>query len=266
MVIELSTGKYLHTAYAVSNIAEEFTSEDWSLTSQEGMGYIGTYIDGSVVDSSDPSDYSWSELLDEDVDDTDDDGELPVPDFQSQIDALQDQVDILQDDTSELKADTEVNAENVVGASELASEANDIANATNQHFWYDDNGAHVSTEDGNPEGERNSIWNSLGMLFRRGATNLLAILAGGETGEESKGLAVYDGNGNGEENIVARFTDTVELGRKDEGQVLVGKNTVKMTDSTGATALSLEQEEVVHRHYDVNPVVDILDQLVTLIH
>ena len=69
MVIQLSDGKYLHTAYAISNIAEELGTDDWSLTDQEGMLYIGTYIDGNSVDSTDPTSYSWEELVDEDVDD-----------------------------------------------------------------------------------------------------------------------------------------------------------------------------------------------------
>lgn len=204
----LSTGKYLHTAYAVSNIAEEFTNDDWSLSSQEGFGYIGQYIDDSAVDSSDPTDYVWTEFLDEDVDDLDDEGDMPMADFQSQIDALQDQVEVLQGDAENLQSGIEVNASNVADSAQLASEAADIANATGQYFWHDANGAHVSTGENNPEGERNSIWNSLGMLFRKGATNLLAVLAGGASGTDPKGIAVYDGQGNNAENVVASFTDS----------------------------------------------------------
>ena len=42
MVLELSSGVYLHTAYAVSNIPNLFTEDDWSLDSQEGRRYGGT--------------------------------------------------------------------------------------------------------------------------------------------------------------------------------------------------------------------------------
>ena len=83
-------------------------------------------------------------------------------------------------------------------AHDLARKASDIATATGQHFWSDDNGAHVSTEDGNPAGARNAIWNSLGMLFRAGTTNLLAIVAG-----DDSGVDIYDGEGNSEDNVVA---------------------------------------------------------------
>lgn len=244
MVIQVSDGKYLHTAYAVSNIAEEFETDDWSLISQTGMSYVGTYIDDSVIDSPDPTAYSWEELVDTDVDDLDEDGEMPVADFQAQIDALSDQVDVLQTDTESLQSSIDVSDENITGATELASEANDIANATRQYFWNDESGVHVSDGEGNPEGDRNLILNTIGMLFRKGLTNLLAILAGGATGEEARGLAVYDGNGNNDENVVASFTNEgADIGKADEGQVRIRKNDIKMTDSTGATEFWLTQDE-----------------------
>ena len=83
-------------------------------------------------------------------------------------------------------------------AGRLAEDAKIIAEATGQFFWHDDNGAHISTEKGNPTGSRNALWNSLGMLFRTGATNLLAIVAG-----SNSGIDVYDGTGNTSDNVVA---------------------------------------------------------------
>lgn len=83
-------------------------------------------------------------------------------------------------------------------AGRLAEDAKSIAEATGQFFWHDDNGAHISTEKGNPTGSRNALWNSLGMLFRAGATNLLAIVAG-----SNSGIDVYDGDGNTTDNVVA---------------------------------------------------------------
>lgn len=260
MVLELSNGTYLHTAYAVSNIAEEFTTDDWSLTSQEGMNYIGTYTDSSSIDSTDPTAYNWEELLDTSIDDTDSDGEMPVADYQAQLDALQDQVSILQTDKDNLETSIENNAGNVATASELSSsaqdlalEANQVAQATGQHFWsteevtyylsadttvdtsktyysYDGtdytevtptgnenpqalgwyetlgSGAYVTAQTqeefkATPTG-KNSLWNSLGMLFRSGLNNLLAIVTGAVTG-----ITIYDGQGNNSGNIVASFTD-----------------------------------------------------------
>lgn len=69
----------------------------------------------------------------------------------------------------------------------VAAEALDVANATGQHFWSDTDGAHVTevtqeewtdpTDPGYQSGP-NSLWNSLGMLFRDGLNNLLALVAG----------------------------------------------------------------------------------------
>lgn len=69
----------------------------------------------------------------------------------------------------------------------VAQDALDVANATGQHFWSDDDGAHVTevtqeewsdpTDPGYQSGP-NSLWNSLGMLFRDGLANLMALLAG----------------------------------------------------------------------------------------
>lgn len=60
-----------------------------------------------------------------------------------------------------------------------ATAAREIAEATGQHFWDDDSGAHV-TELPRDEWEQqqtgpNSLWNSLGMLFRDGLNNLLSL-------------------------------------------------------------------------------------------
>lgn len=90
---------------------------------------------------------------------------------------------------------------------ELVERAEAAANAVSQHFWHDDNGAHVTQvtqQDWNDSGGiryhsgPNSLWNSLGMLFRDGLTNLLAVL--------TNGIAIYDGNGNAAGNILAQFT------------------------------------------------------------
>lgn len=94
---------------------------------------------------------------------------------------------------------------------ELAEDAEAVANAVSQHFWTSttgtDSGAHVTEvtqEEWNDAGGAsyhsgaNSLWNSLGMLFRDGMTNLLAVL--------TSGVAIYDGLGNAASNIVASFT------------------------------------------------------------
>lgn len=94
--------------------------------------------------------------------------------------------------------------------------AADVANATAQHFWADSNGAHVSTDADDPEGAQNALWNSLGMLFRKGADNLLAIVTG-----NSPGVLIYDGGGNAASNIVASFVgNLIELGKGSASAVI----------------------------------------------
>ena len=93
---------------------------------------------------------------------------------------------------------------------ELVERAEEAARATSQHFWSDDNGAHVTqvTQDewNDQTGTSyhsgpNSLWNAFGVLFRDGLTNLLAVL--------TNGIAIYDGNGNAAANILAEFTSNL---------------------------------------------------------
>ena len=218
MVLQLDDGSYLHTAYAISNVAEELLEDEWSTTERGvGMDYVGQYVDDSPIDSTDATDYEWEELYDLDVDDTDDDDEMPVADEQVQIGAIEEQLNILQQDSEELFDAIGTQADNVRSANDISSSALDIANATNQHFWTDDNGVHVSNEDGNPEGERNTLWNSLGMLFRKGSNYLLNILVGGADGTGDKGVAIYDGTGTSDSHLLARFLDS-EISFLEDGE------------------------------------------------
>lgn len=102
----------------------------------------------------------------------------------------------------------------ITNAQALATAAEAIASATGQYFWDDGNGAHVTqvtrdewedSSDPNYQSGPNSLWNSLGMLFRDGLNNLLAIL--------TSGIAIYDGTGNTADHILAEFTsDHVRIG------------------------------------------------------
>ncbi|MBR3157929.1 MAG: hypothetical protein IKF14_02380 [Atopobiaceae bacterium] len=109
---------------------------------------------------------------------------------------------------------------------ELAEDAEAVANAVSQHFWTSttgtDSGAHVTEvtqDEWNDAGGAsyhsgaNSLWNSLGMLFRDGLTNLMAVL--------TSGVAIYDGLGNAASNIVASFTDAgATIGKEAEGHAV----------------------------------------------
>lgn len=99
-------------------------------------------------------------------------------------------------------------------AEQAAQEAKEVAAATSQHFWYDDNGAHVSTEANNATGESNSLWNSLGLLIRNAANNLVSIT--------KSAINFYDGNGNDTTNVLASFgASGAQIGRSTEANVQI---------------------------------------------
>lgn len=94
----------------------------------------------------------------------------------------------------------------VDNAETLAQQAQEVAQATGQHFWPDDNGVHVTevtqedwSDSTSPDyhSGANVLLNALGQLFRDGLNNLLAIV--------TNGIAIYDGNGNEDGNILAKF-------------------------------------------------------------
>lgn len=127
----------------------------------------------------------------------------------------------------------------VVGKGDAMQEA---INATNQYFWQrSDNpdgagaGAFVTevpqdefTDSTSPNflSGPNSLWNSLGMLFRDGLTNLMAVL--------TSGVAIYDGLGNAASNIVASFTETgATIGRLAEGHAVFDSSGMHVLDGEG---------------------------------
>ncbi len=89
-------------------------------------------------------------------------------------------------------------------AQQVADEGKAIAEATNQHFWTDDNGAHVTTvpQETDPTGTTgfNTLWNALGLLLRNGEA-ILAQFA-------QSAVSFYDGDGNEAENVTASFGKT----------------------------------------------------------
>lgn len=117
---------------------------------------------------------------------------------------------------------------------EIAEGAEAVANAVSQHFWSDTDGAHVTEvtqDEWNDAGGAsyhsgaNSLWNSLGMLFRDGLTNLMAVLA--------SGVAIYDGLGNAASNIVATFTATgATIGKEAQGHAVFDSSGMHVYDGS----------------------------------
>lgn len=91
-------------------------------------------------------------------------------------------------------------AVSVATLTQIAEDADAIATATDQHFWADTNGVHVSTDEDDPAGAQNIIMNSAGVLLREGSDYLAAFTP--------SAVAFYDGNGNSSSNITASFGST----------------------------------------------------------
>ena len=117
-------------------------------------------------------------------------------------------------------------------AQQAADAAERVAKAIRQHFWHDGSGAHISSEAGDAEGAQNALWNSLGMLFRAGADNLLAIVTGSDPGVD-----IYNGTGNAGSNIIAAFHGSgARIGPEDGAHVSVDSDSVDVYDTDGGLA------------------------------
>ena len=120
-------------------------------------------------------------------------------------------------------------------AQAIADEAKAVAEATNQHFWTDGDGIHV-TEAEQEDWEANHtganvLLNSLGQLFRDGLNNLVSITSGA--------TAFYDGLGNAASNIIAQFgREGVRIGKAAAAHFVQSATSAKFYDSTGSRILA----------------------------
>lgn len=114
---------------------------------------------------------------------------------------------------------------------ESVDEAVEVATATGQHFWDDTNGAHV-TEVTREEWETqpsgfNSLWNSLGLLFRKALNNLVAIT--------QSAVTFYDGSGNEAANVTASFGSSgAQIGKTGQSYITMDYRSMQLTDRDGA--------------------------------
>ena len=133
-----------------------------------------------------------------------------------------------------------------------------VSIATKQHFYWDGTGAHVVTElsfvDADPWSDvlevtcdemdastwehscgaeleplpnsgYNSLWNSLGMLFRRAATVLVAIT--------QSAIEFFDGQGNASANVVARFgASGAQIGKDGDIHTSISSGKFGIADGT----------------------------------
>lgn len=128
-----------------------------------------------------------------------------------------------------IRADVDLAATQAADAETLATEAKEAVEAVSQHFWYDSNGAHVSTEAGVADGARNSLWNSLGIFFRSAANYLVGIT--------QSAVQFYDGLGNAAANIMASFGATgARIGYAAKAHVAIDADSVDFNDGTKTLA------------------------------
>lgn len=108
-------------------------------------------------------------------------------------------------------------------AATVASEAARVANATNQHFFADTNGIHVTEAEGDPATEHNILINSLGILLRNALNNLVSIT--------QSATAFYDGLGNAASNVVAQFGRSgFQVGRSGESHLSGDDSSLEFVD------------------------------------
>lgn len=143
--------------------------------------------------------------------------------------------------TEAVERTVETTVQTLEKVADVANDAKDtaiagkaIAEATDQYFWSDANGAHVAlTPKGtDPNGATgfNSLWNMLGLLLRNGG-NILAQFG-------QNGIAFYDGSGNNAANVLASFgTSGIRVGKSGQTNVQIAPDNVVMTAPDGNTGM-----------------------------
>jgi len=137
---------------------------------------------------------------------------------------------------------TEIYDPNQIEVQTYVNEAQALAEATNQHFWHDDNGAHVTdvTQDGWKDSAlsnfddlsdnkpyHNILMNSLGILLRRALYNLVSIT--------KSAITFYDGLGNDLSNIRASFgSDGATFRDNGKTKVTIKSNGFSVYDDEGS--------------------------------
>ena len=256
------TSTYVHFAYANSSDG----TSGFSTTPFAGAKYVGIRTDTTLADSTTPSDYEWSELKGDKGDtgrgirsitaeyylstsNTTQTGGSWYATVPAYVEGLYywTRSKIMWDDSdtptyTTAVLDTAITNANSTAYQALrrAGNAEDVANATKQYFWEDTDGVHISSEPDAPTATRNVLLNSLGMLFRRGANNLLALLTG-----TNPSVNIYDGQGNNESNVLAKFgANGVQIGKSGAANINVKPDLVTLNDPDGEVALFLRYHKV----------------------
>lgn len=119
-------------------------------------------------------------------------------------------------------------ASDIARAQDAADEAQAVADATNQHFFTDGSGVHVTEAEGDATTEHNILINSLGILLRKATNHLVSIT--------QSAVAFYDGLGNAAGNIVAHFgASGSQIGKTGESNLQMDYHSLQLADKEGET-------------------------------
>ena len=117
-----------------------------------------------------------------------------------------------------------------------SKESETIAKATNQHFYADDNGVHVTETESTPNSGHNILVNAKGILLRVAEVIACAMSA--------SGITVYDGQGNDAGNVRAIFANSGgTIGTEKDVHTTVDQKGLKVYDSDGTESAQLSGDE-----------------------
>lgn len=180
MVTAIGNGLWLHTAWADNAQG----SVGFSLTFVEGKAYVGTFTNDNATEEQSAVMYTWAKLNSEDSEET------------------QTQTEEVQTVTKRRVADHASEIENqMIDQDSIADGIGDTVN----YFFYDNDGAHVSTVEGDATTGNNVLINANGMDIRSGT------------------------------DVMATFgSNAVILGESGESQVVVNPSDIIMRDVSGS--------------------------------
>lgn len=95
----------------------------------------------------------------------------------------------------------------------MASEAKNAADAVGQHFFYDDNGIHVTTEENESNEGPNLLANSQGIMLRDGSQVLVS--------QTESGFTVYKND-----KPIAIFGEEITLNCDEDNQVIISSDSI----------------------------------------
>ena len=113
-----------------------------------------------------------------------------------------------------------------------AAVAQQAAENTNQYFWVDEDGAHVSMVEGEADSGKNMFMDSTGIFLRDGENTLAKF--------DGSLVTFYDGNEGNDENIVAMFgEDGAQVGYSSSKHLNLSPDSITAVSDIGAKLFSV---------------------------